>query len=185
MTAFPKKILAAAYQCGETYTDSLYIKNDCECDNTDFISGSSNTFNFCCGWLINGTCYAEPNPIPTFTPTPTDDEAIEIPEVDANTLNRFNPLIQFADEDQAARLSTPGGIISEVLSFAFPIAGIILFVMMIMAGFKILSGATNSKAVDEGKQMITSALIGFIILFAAYWIAQLIELIFGISILGN
>jgi hypothetical protein len=32
--------------------------------------------------------------------------------------------------------------------------------------------------------MISTAVIGFIILFAAYWIAQLIEIIFGIRILG-
>jgi hypothetical protein len=46
-----------------------------------------------------------------------------------------------------------------------------------------LTGAA-SKGVDEGKQKITAAVIGFIILFAAYWIMQLLELIFGIRILS-
>jgi uncharacterized membrane protein (Fun14 family) len=56
--------------------------------------------------------------------------------------------------------------------------------MLIMAGFKMLTGASNSSNMEEGKKMISTAIVGFIILFAAYWIAQLIEIIFGISILG-
>ena len=81
-------------------------------------------------------------------------------------------------------MSTPGGIISEILAYSFPIARVILFVMLIMAGFKMLTGASNSSSMEEGKKMISTAVIGFIILFAAYWIAQLIEIIFGIRILG-
>jgi len=168
--------------CGETWQLDEYStgknKMKCNCPEKDnyleIIERNSIGKLWCCG------CNNAP---PTASPTPsTDAEAIEIPEVGAETLNQFNPLKQFSSK--ADRLSTPGGIISEVLNFAFPIAGIVLFVIMLLAGFKILAGATNAKSVDEGKQMITSALIGFIILFAAYWIAQLIELIFGISILG-
>lgn len=47
-----------------------------------------------------------------------------------------------------------------------------------------LAGANNSKSLEEGKQRITAAIIGFILLFAAYWIAQLLEIIFGIRILS-
>jgi hypothetical protein len=60
----------------------------------------------------------------------------------------------------------------------------ILFVMLIFAGIKMLTGATNSKNMDEGKQIIGTTIAGFIILFASYWIIQLIERIFGIRILG-
>lgn len=185
---FISKVEAKIYQCGEKnlYSEYNSTEDTCDCVGGSFIrmpsvmSGAPD--RICCGWTnaFKTYCYEKEE---AETPTPTDDEAIEIPEVGAETLNQFNPLKQFSDK--ADRLSTPGGIISEVLGFAFPIAGIVLFVIMVLAGFKILSGATNSKAIDEGKQMITSALIGFIILFAAYWIAQLIQLIFGISILGN
>jgi hypothetical protein len=33
---------------------------------------------------------------------------------------------------------------------------------MLLGGFQMLSGANNSKSLDEGKQKITSAIIGFI-----------------------
>lgn len=43
----------------------------------------------------------------------------------------------------------------------------------------IIRGAGNDdpKAVGQGKEAITSALIGFGIIFVAYWIIRLIELI--------
>jgi len=176
-------ITAAEYQCGETYTDSLYIKNECNCDNVDSISIVGGALNYCCGWYEDGVCYAA---LPTDTPTPTDNEAIVIEEVTSETLDSLNPLKQFSNNpDRTEQFSTPGGIISVVLDFAFPIAGIILFIMLIIAGFRMLVGATDSKSADEAKQMATSAVIGFVILFAAYWIAQLLQLVFGINILGN
>jgi hypothetical protein len=110
------------------------------------------------------------------------DVAISDTEVTGETLSSLNPL---AIGGSSLDLSTPGKIISRALgSFVFPIAGIILFVVLVLGGFQMLTGAASSKGMEEGKQKITSAILGFIILFAAYWIAQLLELIFGISILS-
>lgn len=79
--------------------------------------------------------------------------------------------------------STPGGIISRALLFAFPIAGIILFLMIVWGGFEMVTGATNAKSMDAGKQRITAAVIGFGLLFVSYWLMQIVELVFGLSIL--
>lgn len=81
--------------------------------------------------------------------------------------------------------STPGEIISEAFPFIFGIAGLILFVMLVIGAFEIMLGAATPKSAESGKHRITSALVGFIILFSAYWIAQIIQAIFGIEILGN
>lgn len=101
----------------------------------------------------------------------------------SETLDALNPLTQFStgvDED----LNTPGGILTRVLRFAFPLGGLILFIMLIWAGFEILSGASSgSKSIDAGKQRATAAIIGFILLFISYFIAQLLEVVFGIQIL--
>lgn len=80
---------------------------------------------------------------------------------------------------------TPGGIISEAFPYIFGIAGLILFVMLVWGAFEIMLGAATPKSAESGKNRITSALIGFIILLSAYWIAQIIQVIFGIEILGN
>lgn len=87
------------------------------------------------------------------------------------------------DAAKATALSTPRGIISEVLPYLFTFGGLILFIMLIWGGFEMLSGAANPKSQEAGKARITAAIIGFILLFSSYWLAQLVQAIFGISIL--
>lgn len=79
---------------------------------------------------------------------------------------------------------TLGGIIGNLLPYLLTIAGLILFVMLVMGGFTMLAGAADKESQEKGKKMITSALVGFFIIFAAYWIAQLLQVIFKINILG-
>jgi hypothetical protein len=54
--------------------------------------------------------------------------------------------------------------------------------MLLAGGFTMLSSASNPEAADKGKQQITTALIGFIIIFAAYWIVQIVEIVLGVNI---
>jgi len=101
----------------------------------------------------------------------------------AATLDTLNPLT-IVGSTAKTQLSTPGGIISRVLVFAFPLAGILLFVMLSWAGFEIVSGAANKKSQDAGRQRATAAIVGFLLLFASYWIIQLLEIVFNVAILG-
>jgi hypothetical protein len=80
-------------------------------------------------------------------------------------------------------LLTPGGIISRILDFAFPIAGLILFVMIVWGGFEMLMGAADKKSVDAGRQRITAAIIGFFLLFVSFWIIRVVETVLGIKII--
>ncbi len=83
----------------------------------------------------------------------------------------------------ASQLRSPGGIVSRLLVFAFPLAGLILFMMLVWAGFEMLVGAPTKKSMDAGKQRATAALVGFLLLFATYWIFQIIEVVFGVRII--
>jgi len=40
----------------------------------------------------------------------------------------------------------------------------------------------DEKEAEQGKNAITAAVIGFVIIFAAYWIVQIIEFITGVNI---
>jgi hypothetical protein len=83
-------------------------------------------------------------------------------------------------------LTTPGGIITRALPYLFSIAGIILFIMLMWGGFEVFFGATDPKSAESGKQRITNALVGFGLLFSVYWIAQILQVLFGISLgVGN
>lgn len=97
-------------------------------------------------------------------------------------LQQANPL-NITGSAQEQPLSTPGGIISRVLLFAFPIAGLILFVMILWGGFEMLLGASDKKSLDAGRQRITAAVIGFLLLFVSFWIIRVVETVFGIKVL--
>lgn len=78
---------------------------------------------------------------------------------------------------------TPRGILSVILPYLFTFAGLILFIMLLWGGFEMLTGAANPKAQEAGKARMTAAIIGFLLIFASYWLAQILQIVFGISIL--
>jgi len=77
---------------------------------------------------------------------------------------------------------TLGDIISVLIPYAYALAGIILFVLLILGGFSYLTSGGDPKKVEMAQGKITHALMGFLIIFLAYWLAQLLEIIFGIQI---
>jgi len=78
-----------------------------------------------------------------------------------------------------------GTLVSTILPNILMIAGVILFFLIIAGGFMVVSSAGNAEKTDKGKQAITGAIIGFVIIFASYWIIQIIEIITGVNILNS
>lgn len=83
----------------------------------------------------------------------------------------------------ADQLSSPGGVVSRMIIFAFPLAGLLLFVMLVWGGFEMLSRGATQKSMDAGRQRVTAALIGFMLLFVSFWIMRIIEVIFGVAVI--
>lgn len=85
---------------------------------------------------------------------------------------------------QINRFETPGALISVILKNVYMFAGILLFVMVIIGGYSIIAGAgeNDPKKTGSGKKTLTTALIGFLIIFASYWIIKIIEKITGLGI---
>jgi len=81
----------------------------------------------------------------------------------------------------ATTVTSLGGLISTILKFALPISGIALLIMIISAGFTLLTSAGDAKSTEKGKQTLTYAIVGFIVIFAAYWITQIAGIVFGIQ----
>jgi hypothetical protein len=77
-----------------------------------------------------------------------------------------------------------GSIITAFLPSILTIAGFILFAMLVFGGFTMLAGAANKDSQEKGKKMVTGALTGFGIIFMAYWIAQILQIIFKVSIVS-
>lgn len=80
---------------------------------------------------------------------------------------------------------TIGDLVSVILSISFVVAGIILLVAFIVGGIGIISGAGQSdpEKVEKGKKALTSTVIGFVVVFVAYWIVKLLEGVLKITLL--
>lgn len=76
---------------------------------------------------------------------------------------------------------TLGSILSSLLRYILPIAGIGLLIMILIAGFTLLTSAGDTKKMEKGKQTLTNGVIGFFIIFLAYWLTQLLGVVFGIK----
>lgn len=82
-------------------------------------------------------------------------------------------------------LEGPNGIsniVSIFLEAAFALAGIILLFFFILGGIGLISSAGQSDPgkAEQSKKTITSAVIGFVIVFASYWIVKLIGQLLGV-----
>ena len=87
---------------------------------------------------------------------------------------------------QIHRFETPGELISVILKNVYMFAGILLFVMVIIGGYSVIAGAgeSDAKKTGGGKKTLTTALIGFLIIFGSYWIIKIIEKITGLFIIS-
>ncbi|MDO8503756.1 MAG: hypothetical protein Q7S60_03625 [bacterium] len=79
-----------------------------------------------------------------------------------------------------------GTLVSLILSNALILAGILLLISIIIGGLALIQGAGSGDPEKgaQGKKAATASFIGFLIIFSAYWIIKLIELVTGISILS-
>jgi hypothetical protein len=73
-------------------------------------------------------------------------------------------------------LSGITSLVSLFLSIAFVVAGLILLFFFIFGGIGMISsaGQNDPQKAEQSKKTLTSAVIGFVIVFASYWIVKLI-----------
>jgi hypothetical protein len=71
-------------------------------------------------------------------------------------------------------------VVNGSIKYIFAAAGIGLLLILIFGGFTLLTSAGDAKKLESGKNQITNGLIGFLIVFVAFWIVQLVAHIFGI-----
>jgi len=76
----------------------------------------------------------------------------------------------------------PAVLISLILKNIYVIAGIILFFFIIIGGLGMILSSGDTEKQKQGSKTITSAIAGFFILFASYWIIRIIEVLTGLHI---
>ncbi len=80
---------------------------------------------------------------------------------------------------------TIGSVVVGALPYIFFFAGLALLVYIILGGYRLMFSQGDPKAIAEGKAKVTAALIGFIIIFTAFWIVQLAGSILGLQQITN
>ena len=73
-------------------------------------------------------------------------------------------------------------ILSVVIRNLYVLVGIILLIMIFVGGIGMILNAGNTEAAKKSNQTLSSAVMGFGILIAAYWLVKIIEIIFGLTI---
>lgn len=96
--------------------------------------------------------------------------------------------------EQIQRLAIPnfkftdakiGDVVSKIVPYLFVIAGLLLLVYLLYGGISLMLSGGDPKAIQAAKDKITGAVIGFIIVFASFWVVELISKILGITIISR
>lgn len=82
-----------------------------------------------------------------------------------------------------AQFTTIGSTISALLPYLFIFGGLGLFAMLIVGGFEVFTALGSEEKAKAGITRMKNAGIGFLALFAIYWLAQIIQILFKIPIL--
>jgi len=85
----------------------------------------------------------------------------------------------------STKFNNLGDVVSQLVPYIFGISGIILLLMVVFSGFQMITSAGDPKAMEAAQKRLTNSIVGFIIIFAAYWIVQLIGRILGVEVFGN
>jgi hypothetical protein len=99
-----------------------------------------------------------------------DVDSVEIPLNDKLVLKDGSPVQEV--------FNSTDDMLNLLVKVLFIGAGMVIFVMIVGAGFAMVQGESSDK--EKSKKTLTSALVGLVIMLAAYWIMQILQLITGI-----
>ena len=77
---------------------------------------------------------------------------------------------------------TIGGIVSGLIRLVLVIAALVFFFILVIGGIRWIASGGDKAQTENARNQITAALVGLVIVFAAWAIVQLINTFFGINI---
>lgn len=84
---------------------------------------------------------------------------------------------------QALGNLTVPSIVSGLIRLVLVIAALIFFFILVIGGIRWILSGGDKTATEGARSQITAALVGLVIVFAAWAIIQLVNVLFGIDIL--
>lgn len=77
-------------------------------------------------------------------------------------------------DDDIATIKGFECVFQNIIAYAISFIGLAVFVMLIVGAFRLLLSSGDTKNVEEGKQIVTNALLGLILAISAWFILNLI-----------
>lgn len=77
---------------------------------------------------------------------------------------------------------TVGGIVSGLIRLVLVVAALVFFFILVIGGIRWIASGGDKAQTENARNQITAALVGLVIVFAAWAIVQLINTFFGINI---
>lgn len=96
-------------------------------------------------------------------------------------LQTANPTPGPGEVADVATIGSLPSLFSNVVSSVTALAGVVLFVMLVIGGFNFLLSGGDQKKLEKAKGTITSAFTGFVLLIASYLILRLIQNATGVT----
>lgn len=100
---------------------------------------------------------------------------------DSNTIDLKGLGQNNKDFGSLTNLTLPN-IISGLIRGALVVAAIVFFFILVIGGIKWIASGGDKAATEGARNQITAALVGLVIVFAAWAIVQLIQVFFGVNI---
>lgn len=76
----------------------------------------------------------------------------------------------------------PGDIVSGLIRAALVVAAVVFFFILVIGGIRWIASGGDKGATEAARSQITAALVGLVIVFAAWAIVYLINAFFGVNI---
>lgn len=87
-----------------------------------------------------------------------------------------------ANQAGAAQISCLEPLFSNVVAAMVSLAGVALFVMLIVGGYNFLFSAGDPKKLEQATHTITNAIIGLVVIISAYLILKTISVFTGVDV---
>jgi len=78
-----------------------------------------------------------------------------------------------------------GALVTNILAVLFFVAGLAAFIFLIIGGIQYITAGGDPKAAASARDRITGAIVGLIIVVAAFAIVLILERVFGIRIVSG
>jgi TRAP-type C4-dicarboxylate transport system permease small subunit len=76
-------------------------------------------------------------------------------------------------------------IVAGLINVVLIVAAIVFFFILVIGGIRWITSGGDKANTEAARNQITAALVGLVIVFAAWAIIQLLQTFFGINIIGG